>query len=340
MSETPEDFQEYFLKKFEKIFAQLIVESIELIKPEKNNDLEKIFSYFNSNKKLNYSKIMLNMSNNTKLMETLTTLEKFEFEDKTLITAAKKYNDIWFIIPSLNVLKILFSIKIKENRKTIFKIILKMYSCSCAYKEIVNKSEEAFNPNLSITAFTENYGLTDIIPHTEIKTPDSYEFIVDLITAKLLNDKTDDELNNEINNMKDDDITNSTNNLNNLLAEKINEGNNSAILLTNIINKLNHKLKNLKNDTSNEKKGLQNIFNIATELNDELSTTIDKRTVNPMELWETTMSMSSQTINSPALDAIGVLIGKQIFNRTNNITQTKEELKNEVDCVIKKIEPK
>jgi hypothetical protein len=348
MNDTPEDFQEYFLKKFEKLFIQLILSSISAIdSSEKNNDLLKIDSYIKGNKKINYSKIMLNMSNNNKLMETLTTLEKFDFEDKTLITAAKKYNDIWFIMPSLNVLQILFGIKITKNRKIIYQIILKMYSCSCAYKEIINRSEQSFNPNLTITAFTENYGLTDIIPHTEIKTPDTYEFMIDLITNKLLNDKSDSELNDEINNMTDDDITNSTNNLNKLLMEKINEGNNSAIILTNIVGKLNNKLKNLKNEKNNnknndkndKKKGFDKIYDVVKEIHDELST-IDKTTVNPIELWDTTIELSSQSIHSPALDAIGSMIKKQIFNNINNIKQTKEELKNEVDSVIKNIENK
>ena len=339
-NQTPEDFKEYFLTNFENLFKKIVNESINNINDVESNiyiDLQKIQSYFNDNKKLNYSKIMLKLSSNLKLMEVLTTLDKFDFEDKSLITAAKKYNDIWSIIPSLNVLKILFNIKNTEYRKKTYRTILKMFNCSNAFKEILNKSDEIFDPNMAVLNFSENYGIHDILHQVEIKTPDTFEFVMDMLTSKLLGSKTNSELNNEITNMTDEEIKNSSTNLNLLLADKVKEGNKSAEILTNMISKLTNKLGVLKNDKNNKNNGVKKIYDIAKEITDEMSLTIDRNTIDPMELWNTTTQLASQTVNSPVIEEIGDLIKDQIFKSQNNITSTKEELDAAAERVMGKL---
>jgi len=339
MSETqsPEEFKLYFVNNFTNLFIKLINESIENIVDDETllNDMNKLKLYTSGEKKLNYSKIMLKLSTNEKLLEVLTTLDKFGFEDKGLSVAAKKYKDIWAIIPSLNILKLLFNYKDLSKRRQLYKRVLKMYSCSLAYKDIHDKSND-FNPSMSITNYSENYGINDIMEHNEIKTPDSYEFMVDMITKQFLGENGDKELNEQIQNMGDKEINNATTNLNNLLTDKVKDGNKSAEILTDMIGKLKHKLGDLKN-TKNDGNGLQNILNIAKEITSEMTSNVDKDMIDPEDLWNTTSQLASQTVDSPAIDAIGLMVRNQIAKAKNNTKVSKEELNEDVMNVMSKL---
>ena len=181
-----------------------------------------------------------------------------------------------------------------------------------------------------------NYGINDIMEHNEIKTPDSYEFMVDMITKQFLGENGDKDLNDQIQNMADEDINNATTNLNNLLTDKVKDGNKSAEILTDMIGKLKHKLGDLKN-TKNDGNGLQNILNIAKEITSEMTSNVDKDMIDPEDLWNTTSQLASQTVDSPAIDAIGLMVRNQIAKAKNNTKVSKEELNEDVMNVMSKL---
>lgn len=338
--QTPENYKEFFKNSFVENFDKFLNETIKNIQNEdllKNLNKLKLYAEGKGDKNINYSKIISKMFSSKKLMSVLKTLDKHNFEDKSLFMASEKYKDetFWCVIPSLNILKIFIDLKTYDSKKSIYKKILKLYNCSCAYTEIENNCEQ--NSDFSIENFNENYGINDITKYNKIEDKDTVDLILDMFSNKFSNKDVD--LDKQISEMTENEINSSTENLNNLLKNKIDEGNQSAKLISSALDKLKYKIGDLKNNKKNtgEKTKLKNIINIAKEITTELSGTVDKDSINPEELWDTTTNLASQTVNNPNIELISNFVKHQIMKAKENETISKNDLTNDITNIMEKM---
>ena len=330
---TPENYEDFFLQKFVALFKKFINTTLENITDKPI--IENLTKLINSFDKLNYSKIMLKISSSDILQKSLLTLSNNNFEDKALFVILKKTDKkIWTLIPAINVDKIFINLKL-EYRKQCYDLIYSIFICCKSYQNIKTTSESVFNPYMTTDSVNNNYCLNNIVENYKVETPDSYEFMIETLTKQLLNDGTDKDLDNQIKSMKDEDINNATSNINKLLVEETNNGNKSASIISTMLEKLKNEIVDLKNTPSanEDGQGLKKIFGIAQKITGEMQTNLSGQKINPLELWDTTANLANQTINTPSLNLISNLIRGQIEKNVNGGTANPEntqELKDEL----------
>ena len=334
---TPENYEDFFLQKFVTLFRKFINTTLENVSDK--TIIENLTKLNNSFDKLNYSKIMLKISSSDILQKSLLTLSNNNFEDKALLVILKKTDKkIWTLIPYINIDKIFINLKL-ENRKPCYDLIYSIFICSKSYQNIKTTSESVFNPYMTSEGVNNNYCLNNIVENYKVETPDSYEFMIETLTKQLLNDGTDKDLDNQIKSMKDEDINNATSNINKLLVEEASNGNKSASIISTMLEKLKNEIVDLKNTPSvnEDGQGLKKIFGIAQKITGEMQTNLSGQKINPLELWDTTANLANQTINTPSLNLISNLIRGQIEKNMNggttntaNTQELKDELLNAV----------
>ena len=330
---TPENYEDFFLQKFVLLFRKFINTTLENIVDQ--SIIDNLIKLNNSFDKLNYSKIMLKISSSDILQKSLLTLSNNNFEDKALLVILKKTDKkIWTLIPSINIDKIFINLKL-ENRKSCYDLIYSIFICSKSYQNIKTTSESVFNPYMTTEGVNNNYCLNNVVENYKVETPDSYEFMIESLTKQLLNDGTDKDLDNQIKSMKDEDINNATSNINKLLVDEVNNGNKSASIISTMLEKLKHEIVDLKNTPSvnEDGQGLKKIFGIAQKITGEMQTNLSGQKINPLELWDTTANLANQTINTPSLNLISNLIRGQIEKNMNGgttNTANTQELKDEL----------
>ena len=326
---TPENYEDFFLQKFVSLFRKFINSTLERVSEQSIIDnLKKLNSSFD---KLNYSKIMLKISTSDALQQSLLTLSNNNFEDKALLVILKKTDKkIWTLIPSINIDKIFINLQF-ENRKPCYELIYSIFICCKSYQNIKISSESVFNPYMTSESVNNNYTLNNVVENYKVETPDSYEFMIETLTKQLLNDGTDKDLDNQIKNMKDEDINSATDNINKMLVDEANTGNKSALIISTMLDKLKNEIVDLKNtpNANEDGQGLKKIFGIAQKITGEMQKNLSGQKINPLELWDTTANLASQTMNTPSLNLISGLIRGQIEKNINGESNT-EDMKDEL----------
>jgi hypothetical protein len=295
-----EDYQEFFLNKFKSLFKTFVEDTIDNLTDEKiKNNLIEIRQILH---KLDYSKIMIKYAKNNELYKSLQSIS----QNNDKLSNNEKY---WTLMPKISLNKILLNVK-GEYKEKLLKLLNTMYVASLSYSKVYETDNNTeFDPYKSIGEVSKQLTIEEMYEGVEIKTPESYEFIMNQLLEKF-------NLNESLKDVNNKDIDDATNNINEFLSAKKN--NPSANIISSMLENIKGEIMNLKNDSSlNNEDGMKKIFEIAKRVSTESIKGIDKSTINPLQLWDTTTELATNTTGSDTIAIFSDLIRSQIVEKMN-----------------------
>jgi hypothetical protein len=316
-SQTALDYKHYFNEKFISMFKDFL--SFLLVVLSSNSESNDILSAIqNINKlkdKLDYTKIITKMSQNTKLIEVLTFLNKHNFNEeasKKLLTNDK----YWLLMPSFNVSKILSSINDDIHKREIYEKINSLHICAVTYIKVVeeidtNKDENSFNPFNSVAPVDENIDVSSLYNGVDVKNISAYEMLMESIINKQMDNKMGDYMNN----IQEDDVNEAASKLHDVLnSDKFQENKGTSKILSDMLNNIKNEVINLKNDsdTLKGKKGVEQLLGIAQKVAGNMMGTIKESNVSVLDIWDATSNLAKNTVQSDALNIVDNLIRNNI----------------------------
>lgn len=297
-----ETYKEFFFTKFKNSFIIFLDETIDNLNDEKiKNNLIEVRKIIN---KLDYHKIIIKYSSNMDLYKVLQLLNSNN--NVELLKNNEKY---WTLIPKININKILLNVNMDFFPK-ILKLLNMMFSTAFSYSKICEcDNNTEFDPYKSIGEISKQLSIDELYNGVEIKTPESYEFIINQLLQNF-------NLNENLNSIDNNDINNATTNINNFLNSKTT--NSSTNIISNMLNNIKDELINLKNDKNiTNENGMKKIYEIAQKISSESLSKIDKTKINPLELWDTTAELATATTGSDTIELFGSVIREQIIEKLN-----------------------
>ena len=295
-----EDYQEFFLNKFKSLFKTFVEDTIDNLTDEKiKNNLIEIRQILH---KLDYSKIMIKYAKNDELYKSLQSIS----QNNEKLLNNEKY---WTLMPKISLNKILLNVK-GEYKEKLLKLLNTMYVASLSYSKVhETETNTEFDPYKSIGEVSKQLTIEEMYEGVEIKTPESYEFIMNQLLEKF-------NLNESLKDVNNKDIDDATNNINEFLSGKKN--NPSANIISSMLENIKGEIMNLKNDSGlNNEDGMKKIFEIAKRVSAESIKGIDKSTINPLQLWDTTTELATNTTGSDTIAIFSDLIRSQIVEKMN-----------------------
>ena len=185
-SQTALDYKEYFNQKFISMFNEFLVFLLALL--ENNDEQKTIQKIYDLKDKLDYSKIITKIANNTKLIEVLTFLNKNNFNEEVSSKLLSNNDKFWSIMPSFNILKILVSLKNESDKKEIYEKVNNLHICSVTYlkvvEEINTKDDNSFNPFTSVGNVSDNIDISSLYQGVDVKNISAYEMLMESIINK------------------------------------------------------------------------------------------------------------------------------------------------------------
>jgi len=303
MESQAENYEEYFLSKFKNLFETFINDSINNITDSKIkdnlNDIKQILS------KLDYSKIMIKYAKNEELYFNLKNYNKDKMSNSKL----------WNLMPKINLYHIIVNYN-DTNRNKLLALLDTMYCSSISYLKVIETTdEEGFNPYKIVGEYSKHLSVDEMYEGVEIKKPDTYEFLMNQILENF-------NLNDNLKNVNSTNIDDATKNINNFL-DKSND-NASANVITSMLSGIKEEILNLKNDsTANDNgEGIKKIFDIAKRISEKSFNNIDKKNVNPLQLWDLTTQLAVSTTKSDAIEIFGDVVRNQIIDKMNEVNKS------------------
>jgi len=316
-SQTPTDYKEYFLTKFINLFQNFVNECANKItNNEIISDLDKIKALFT---KLNYDKIIIKMSTNTKLQEGMAFLLKNNFNDEIMEKIfGSSDNKTWTLMPSLHINKIFINLDI-DNRRYIYEKLHALHVCSFTYTKVLESMKNvtdgtAFNPFESVGNVSDNIDISTLYSGVEVKNISAYEMLMESI----VNQQMDSKMSNYMDNIKEDDVNQAADKLTNVLnSENFNGNQQTTKILGDMLSKIKNEVINLKNEPNDKvkgKQGVEQLLGIAQKVAGNMMNSIKENNVNVLDLWDATSSLAKSTTNSDALNIVDKLIRTNIEN--------------------------
>ena len=297
-----ENYQEFFLNKFKNLFKTFIEETIQNLNNDKIKDglieIRQIMT------KLDYSKIMIKYAHNEELYKSLQQIK----QNNSILNNNQKY---WVLMPKISLNKILLNIN-DDYKDKLLKLLNTMYVACLSYSKVYETEKNTdFDPYKSIGEVSKQLTIEEMYAGVEIKTPESYEFIMNQLLEKF-------NLNESLKDVNSGDIDKATDNINQFLNEKSN--NPSANIISSMLENIKGEIINLKNDTSANSNGdgMKKIFDIAKRVSMESMKGIDKSTIDPLQLWDTTTELATNTTGSDTIAIFSDVIRNQIIDKMNN----------------------
>jgi hypothetical protein len=320
-SQTALDYKQYFSEKFISMFKEFIVFLLSTLSSENIKDNTEYSSIQNINKlkdKLDYNKIITKISQNTKLVEALTFLNKNNFNEE--ISKKILNNDkFWTIMPSFNICKIINIIDNVNDKKEIYEKINGLHICAVTYvkvlEEIDNNKDESFNPFNSVGDVNKNVDIQSLYSGVDVKNISAYEMLMESIINKQMDNKMGDYMNN----IQEDDVNEAASKLHDVLnSEKFQENKGTSKILSDMLNNIKNEVINLKNDAGSDndkmkgKKGVEQLLGIAQKVAGNMMGTIKESNVSVLDIWDATSNLAKNTVQSDALNIVDNLIRNNI----------------------------
>ena len=324
-SQTPNDYKEYFLNKFIKIFQNFVNECIDKINTDNDtikNDLLKIQNVFT---KLNYVKIIEKMCQNTKLQEGMAFIVKNNFNNDIMMRVfTATDNKIWALMPSLYINKIFVNLSI-ENRKPIYDILHSLYVCAVTYNKVVQSISSTdgnteFNPFKGVGEVAENMDITTMFNGVEVKS--SLPDVLETLINNFLENDMDGKIKSYMDTSNDDDVNIATEKLTDVLNSDNFKGNKqSTKILGSMLNNIKNEVLNLKNTPRsqlNGKKGIEKLTGIAQTVAGNMMTSFRDNNVNVTDLWDATSNLARTAIDSNMFDYVDKMIRSNLIDVVKN----------------------
>lgn len=344
-SQSASDYKEYFLNKFISLFGELVDKSIYFLQNDNKNEnseqLENLIKIKNLVDKLNYDKIIKKMEENKKLIDILNLLSKNNSDEPTYLNFFKNKEKYWTIIPSFNINQVVLEISNRTNHIELFSIINNLHVCAITYNKVLeqisqcDKDGTSFNPFESIgNNVNTNIDIQTLFDGVEVKNISAY----DMIMSQIINQETNNKMDEYMNNIKESDVDEATSTLNNVIeSEKFNGNKQTAKLLSEMLYNIKDEVINLKSNTENKnmqgKQGVEQLLGIAQKVAGNMMGKIKDSEVSVLEIWDATSSLAKNTVQSDALNIVDNLIRSNIVSNINN--QYNQQVKKEQEEQVK-----
>ena len=323
-TQSASDYKEYFSNKFVSIFNRLLDRVIEVLPDniDEKKDLLKIKSY---GEKLNFEKIIKKMEENKKLIDIINILGKNQSDDESYFVYYKNKEKYWTILPSFNINTIILQIPNRQIHYEIFSMINDLHVCAITYGKVVEQisqcetSGKDFNPFESIGNVAENMDIETMFNGVEVKNISAY----DMIMSTIINQETNNKMDEYMNNIKESDVNEAAEKLNNVLESDNFNGNvKTAKLLSEMLSNIKDEvidLKNISNQSNLQgKQGVEQLLGIAQKVASNMMSKIKDSDVSVLEIWDATSSLAKNTVQSDALNIVDNLIRSNIMSNINN----------------------
>jgi hypothetical protein len=318
-SQSPSDYKDYFNKKFISLFKELVTYLIENLKEcDEKSDIAKILSVID---KLNYEKIITKIATNTKLIETITFMNKNNFENEICDKLLNNNEKYWIIMPSFNLNKIFLKLNINKYKEFIYEKINSLHICSVTYCKVIEqldncKDGSAFNPFDSVGSVAENIDVESLFNGVEVKNISAYEMLMETI----INQQMDNKMTDYMSNIKEDDVNEAASKLHDVLnSEKFQDNKQTSKILSDMLDNIKNEVINLKSDNENMKgkQGVEQLLSIAQKVAGNMMGTIKESNVSVLDIWDATSNLAKNTVQSDALNIVDNLIRSNITANMN-----------------------
>lgn len=325
-SQTPNDYKEYFLKKFTNSFQQFINKSFNFLNnSDVQNELTNIMNFYD---KLNYVKIISKVCNADVIKRLIISIENSTASDLNIdVLFAAHPDKKWQIMPSLNIKKIFLNID-PINYNELCSLFNSMYVCAISYIKVIeciensnNNDSDSFNPFNSIISSVKNENINLDIKtlYNDVKVK-KYN-IFELLIEQILKNNTYSDM---FTNIESNNVMQAAGQLKDVL----NNGNFTASdtsknILGKMLNNITTEVINLSNEPKESLDGMNGIMklqDIAQKVALGMSEQINEQQIGPLELWDSTFNLASSTINNPILNILGSQIRQHI---SDNIASKK-----------------
>lgn len=313
-SQSPLDYKEYFNNKFISIFKELVIYLNEnLPECEEKSDITKILSLIN---KLNYEKIILKISSNSKLIESITFMKKNNFDNDLCEKILKNNDKFWILMPSFNLNKIFLKIEDNKSKELIYEKLNNLHICSVTYCKVIEQLETckdggSFNPFESVGSVDKNIDVESLFNGVEVKNISAYEMLMETI----INQQMDNKMNDYMSNIKEDDVNEAASKLHDVLnSDKFQDNKQTSKILSDMLDNIKSEVINLKSDgeSMKGKQGVEQLLGIAQKVAGNMMGTIKESNVSVLDIWDATSNLAKNTVQSDALNIVDNLIRSNI----------------------------
>lgn len=321
-SQTALDYKQYFNDKFISSFTDFLSYLLSILSSDnlnENNIVSALQNIFKLKDKLDYNKIMNKMSQNIKLVEVMTFLNKNNFNED-LLKKVVNNDKYWLLMPSFNIGSILNIVKGNTDKKEIYDKINSLHICAVTYMKVVEeinttKDENSFNPFNTVGEVDKNVDIQSLYNGVDVKNISAYEMLMESIINKQMDNKMGDYMEN----IKEDDVNEAASKLHDVLnSDKFQENKGTSKILSDMLNNIKTEVINLKNDTGGDtnkmkgKKGVEQLLGIAQKVAGNMMGTIKESNVSVLDIWDATSNLAKNTVQSDALNIVDNLIRSNI----------------------------
>jgi hypothetical protein len=323
-SQTATDYKDYFKNKFVSIFNEL-VDKVLLLLPSDSEDKPNIIKIKGYGDKLNFEKLIIKISENTRLFDITNLLIKNNSDDTTYFSFFKNKEKYWTIIPTFNINIILLQIKNRQFHMEILSKINDLHICAKTYTKVIEQINSCetegkdFNPFESIGNVNSNIDIQSLFNGVEVKNISAY----DMIMSTLINQETNNKMDEYMNNIKESDVNEAAAKLTNVLESENFQGNKqTSQLLSDMLANIKDEVIGLKNNNNGTnmqgKQGVEQLLGIAQKVAGNMMGKIQGSNVSVLEIWDATSSLAKNTVQSDALNVVDNLIRSNIVQNINN----------------------
>jgi hypothetical protein len=140
--------------------------------------------------------------------------------------------------------------------------------------------------------------------------------------SSLINQETNNKMDEYMNNIKESDVNEAAAKLNNVLESDNFQGNKqTSKLLSDMLSNIKDEVIGLKNNSDKEtmqgKQGVEQLLGIAQKVAGNMMGKIKGSNVSVLEIWDATSSLAKNTVQSDALNIVDNLIRSNIMQNAN-----------------------
>lgn len=322
-TQSASDYKDYFRNKFVSIFGELLDMSIDLL-PSESEDIQNLLKIKNFGEKLNFDKVLTKMASNTRLFEITNLLIKNTSEDETYYNFFKNKEKYWTILPTFNINTILLQISNRQAHIVLLNKVSDLHVCAKTYEKVIEQittcesDGKEFNPFESIGNVNSNIDVNSLFEGVEVKNISAY----DMIMSTLINQETNNKMDEYINNIKESDVNEAAAKLTGVLESDNFQGNKkTSQLLSNMLANIKDEVIELKNNSNGTnmqgKQGVEQLLGIAQKVAGNMMGQIQGSDVSVLEIWDATSSLAKNTVKSDALNIVDNLIRSNIMQNAN-----------------------
>ena len=323
-TQTASDYKDYFKNKFVSLFNELVDKFLHHLPPN-SDDISNLLKIKGYGDKLNFEKVIVKLSDNNRLFDIVNLLLKNDSNDNTYYNFFKNKEKYWTILPTFNINVLLLQIMNRQIHIELLSKIIDLLVCAKTYCKVIEEITSCenvgkeFNPFESIGNVSSNIDVQSLFEGVEVKNISAY----DMIMSTLINQETNNKMDEYMNNIKESDVNEAAAKLNNVLESDSFQGNKqTSKLLSDMLANIKDEVIGLKaNGDSTKmqgKQGVEQLLGIAQKVAGNMMGKIQGSNVSVLEIWDATSSLAKNTVQSDALNIVDNLIRSNIVQNMNN----------------------